>query len=76
VERTEQTQAWRKIGSWALALHTGSLGGVWHQLLMAASGVVLMILGGSGLLQWQARRRKQGSRPAAMVATSARTAQQ
>ena len=76
VERTEQTQAWRKIGSWAQALHTGSLGGAWHQLLMAVSGVVLMILGGSGLFQWQARRRKQGSRQAAMVATRARTAQQ
>ncbi|NWK80046.1 hypothetical protein [Aquitalea sp. LB_tupeE] len=51
-------------------------GGVWHQLLMAASGVALMVLGGSGLLQWQARRQKQGRRQAAMVTGKAQTTQQ
>lgn len=59
LEKTEQTKPWRRITSWALVLHDGSIGGLAHRILMCASGVLLMLLGLSGVYQWLARRNKQ-----------------
>lgn len=43
-------------------LHTGALGGPWHQVLVGLTGLALAMLGGSGLLLWWQRRRARRGR--------------
>jgi len=45
-------------------LHTGELGGVWLQAAVAAGGLALGALGGSGLWLWWRRRQARRARPA------------
>ncbi|RMC96850.1 PepSY domain-containing protein [Aquitalea palustris] len=59
LEKTEETTPWRRISSWALVLHDGSIGGLTQRILMCASGLLLMLLGISGVYQWLARRNKR-----------------
>jgi uncharacterized iron-regulated membrane protein len=56
------TQRWNELPagarntSWIYPLHTGQLGGAWHEALNAALGLTLAGLGGSGLWLWWRRR--------------------
>lgn len=58
-EQTETSSPWRRISSWALVLHDGSFAGNTQRTVTAVGGLLLTLLGGSGVYQWLARRRKQ-----------------
>lgn len=61
IEHTEASNPWRRISSWALVLHDGSFAGNTQRVITAVGGLLLTLLGGSGVYQWLARRRKQAS---------------
>ncbi|BBF85736.1 uncharacterized iron-regulated membrane protein, iron-uptake factor PiuB [Aquitalea magnusonii] len=59
IDRTEASNPWRRVSSWAQVLHDGSFAGNVQRVATALTGLLLMLLGGSGVYQWLARRRKQ-----------------
>ncbi|WP_287881494.1 PepSY-associated TM helix domain-containing protein [Aquitalea sp.] len=68
IEKTETSNPWRRVSSWALVLHDGSFAGTAQRVATALTGLLLMLLGGSGVYQWLARRRKQAAVRTAGVA--------
>jgi uncharacterized iron-regulated membrane protein len=71
IEQTETSSPWRRISSWALVLHDGSFAGNTQRTVTAVGGLLLALLGGSGVYQWLARRRRQATtRTAGLAAVS------
>ncbi|WP_024303511.1 PepSY domain-containing protein [Pseudogulbenkiania sp. MAI-1] len=48
-----------RLTTWVYAFHIGSVGGLLHRVLMLVTGLVLAMLGVSGVYQWAAREWKQ-----------------
>ncbi|SMF07979.1 PepSY-associated TM helix domain-containing protein [Pseudogulbenkiania subflava] len=55
----EQAEPGIRLTTWVFAFHVGSVGGLPHRVLMLVAGLVLALLGGSGVYQWAAREWKQ-----------------
>lgn len=60
--RWSELDAGNRLVSFVYPLHTGTLGGPAHQVLVGATGLALATLGGSGLLLWWKRRRLRTAR--------------
>lgn len=56
--RWDQLEAGAHANSYIYPLHTGVLGGVWHEAANALLGLTLACLGATGVCLWLRRRRK------------------
>jgi len=61
--RWNELPAGARSTTWIYPLHTGQLGGGWHQAFNAALGLTLAGLGGSGLWLWWRRRPRTAAQP-------------
>lgn len=59
VRPVEQAEPGIRLTTWVFAFHIGSVGGLLHRVLMLVAGLVLALLGVSGVYQWGARELKQ-----------------
>jgi len=62
VHRWDQLEAGAHANAYIYPLHTGVLGGVWHEAANALFGLALSCLGATGVWLW-ARRRRKASAP-------------
>lgn len=58
VHQWNQLEAGTHANSYIYPLHTGVLGGVWHEAANALLGLALFCLGATGVWLWSRRRRK------------------
>lgn len=58
VHRWNQLEAGAHANSYIYPLHTGVLGGVWHEAANALLGLTLSCLGATGVWLWSRRRRR------------------
>jgi uncharacterized iron-regulated membrane protein len=59
VRPVEQAEPGIRLTTWVFAFHVGSVGGLLHRTLLSLTGLVLALLGVSGVYQWAAREWKQ-----------------
>lgn len=67
-QRWNELPAGARNTTWIYPLHTGQLGGAWHEALNAALGLTLAGLGGSGLWLWWRRRPRSATQPRSQAA--------